>query len=187
MSAWASIMGNTPQWTEAVWAPLEAIRQKVGLVVKGCADVTPQLLREAEVVLWFSFTLAASWPEHEDMTPAALAVFQLGALDSAPEPWRTLIWSAGCNLVSTAPAEHCERAIDWMLQRSPQGGSAELLQHTELPYARALEMTCRHMPSTTVQVVVAERLMTMALAPSSNFHEQSPRLGFFSSVRCRAP
>eukprot|EP00927_Polykrikos_kofoidii_P034121 TRINITY_DN28952_c0_g2_i1.p1 TRINITY_DN28952_c0_g2~~TRINITY_DN28952_c0_g2_i1.p1 ORF type:complete len:984 (-),score=189.48 TRINITY_DN28952_c0_g2_i1:61-2781(-) len=182
VAAWARLVGDGPAWQEALWAPLQNVGRRLA---PGATVVWEEsLLREVEVVLWFSATLAASWRESADTSapPAAVAVLELGpALDSAPAPWRALLWCAACSLASTAPAEQCPRLIEWMLQRSPQqaaNGSVELLALTELSYATAVEMACRLLPDGGGgNGAVTERIAALALAemPASMLHDDSSK------------
>ncbi|CAE8634533.1 unnamed protein product [Polarella glacialis] len=171
-AAWASLVGGQEAWQEATWAPLKGIATR--LAAGGSDEL---LAREAEVVLWFSFTLAASWPERAGSAPAAAAVLEFAdSLDRFPPPWRALLWTQACSLASTAPAAQCPRLIEWMLQRPPQAaGSPELLEFTELPYASALEMACRQLPADgPAHAAVAERFLTLALeVPTASLHGQS--------------
>lgn len=176
LCAWASLIGDSGAWHEATWAPLKGIGKQFISAGEGGQVLAEDLMREAEVVLWFSSTLAASWPERAGAPPAATAVLELRHMDGAPEPWRTLLWSAACNLAATAPAEHCPRLIEWMLERSPyMEQSHSLLEFTELSYAQSLEMACRQLPRNATHTLAAQRMLQLALAevPPNALHKDS--------------
>eukprot|EP00439_Symbiodinium_sp_Y106_P059594 s4489_g8.t1 len=169
ISAWAALMGESAVWAEATWEPLKSMTQR--LATQGQSE---SLAKEAEVTLWFSYTLAASWRER---TPAAAAVLDVGdRLDSFPAPWRSLLWMQASCLASTGPSELSTRLLEWMLQRPPQlAGAPVLLSMTELPYASSLEMACRQLPATAAFGTAAERLLRLALieVPVNQLHPQS--------------
>ncbi|CAJ1380768.1 unnamed protein product [Effrenium voratum] len=168
LAAWAGLVGDSSAWSAATWAPLH-------LVARQLAVNSPQesLAQEVEVVLWFSFTLAASWPEQN--APAAAVVLEINdQLDSFPPTWRALLWMQACCLASTAPPQLCPRLIEWMLQRPPHvAGANELLEITELPYACSLEMACRQLGNITSEAA-AERLLSLAFeVPVEHLHPHS--------------
>jgi len=182
LTAWAELVGDSSAWQEATWAPLHQIGTHLTSSVG--TEMPEEVWREAEVVLWFSATLAASWPgakaggAEATTPPPAAAVLELGGiLDSAPESWRVLLWSAACSLAATAPAEYSAGMVEWVLARPPMAaGTPELLQLVELPYAEALAMLCRNLQSTdTCDTAVGERLAAMAFEerPVDALHEDS--------------
>ncbi|CAE7562491.1 unnamed protein product [Symbiodinium natans] len=169
IAAWAALMGETTAWVEATWTPLQNIKQRLS-----AERPSETLAKDVEVTLWFSYTLAASWPERS--APAAAVVLEIGdRLDGFPPPWRSLLWMQACCLASTGPSHLSTRLIEWMLQRPPQLADAPaLLGMTELPYASSLEMACRQLPPTAAFAMAAERLLGLALAEiPANQHPQS--------------
>jgi len=178
VAAWAILVGESPGWLEATWAPLHHVGQRLANGQNG-EPFADDFWSELEVVLWFSYTIAASWPEHAGAVPVASAVPELSAIDGAPEPWRALLWASACSLASTGPSEHCPALVEWMLRRPPgESGSPDLLELTELPYASAVEIACRHLPAGgTAHVAAAERLAALAFseAPASALHEDSSK------------
>mmetsp|Transcript_46141 Transcript_46141/g.147360 ORF Transcript_46141/g.147360 Transcript_46141/m.147360 type:complete len:996 (+) Transcript_46141:54-3041(+) len=177
LAAWASLMGDSVAWHQATWAPLERVGRQ--LTAAGAGGLSEDVLREAEVILWLSFTLAASWPEKVGAAPAANAVLELGpAIDAAPEPWRSLLCSAACELAATGPPEKSPQFLEWMLLRPPySAGSLPLLEFTELPFAQALEQTCKQLPPEFSHASAAERVLQLALAevPPSALHRHSSK------------
>jgi len=182
LTAWAELVGDSSAWQEATWAPLHQIGTHLTSSVG--TEMPEEVWREAEAVLWFSATLAASWPgakaggAEATTPPPAAAVLELGGiLDSAPESWRALLWSAACSLAATAPAEYSAGMVEWVLARPPMAaGTTELRQFVELPYAEALSTLCRNFQSTgACDTAVGERLAAMAFEerPVHALHEDS--------------
>lgn len=175
LAHWAHLVGDSPAWQESTWAPLE----RVGRALASATSVDQTLAAEAEVVLWFSFTLAASWPEDTAPLPAAAAVLELVGLDNAPPPWRGLLWTQAASLASTGPASQCAALLGWVLQRLPQAaGCHEILHLIEESYAVAVEFLARNLAPDASHPALAERLLTLALADvgsSAGLHRQSPQ------------
>jgi len=134
-------------------------------------------------VLWFSATLASSWPEQADEVPVKLVLPELGMIDAAPYPWQPLLWSSACSFAAKAPAEHCQELLQWMLQRSPAsaltGGSMDsaILELTELQYSQALEVVSRQLTKGEVHLLVGDRFAAMALDtfPYGTGHKDSTK------------
>lgn len=177
IAAWAGLIGDSPAWHNVTWAPLHRIGQRLSAGIEGKLD--EDVLREAEVVLWMSFTLASSWQERANSVPAALAVLEISqAISISPEPWRSLLRSSACDLASTGPRDHLPMLIEFMIEHSPYSSgdsSLALLEFTELPFAQALEMACRQLPIDSSHAVAAERVLKLALSevPSSALHRQT--------------
>jgi len=132
------------------------------------------LWSQTEVALWFSGTLAQSWPKTLPMF--ASLVLNLKAIDEAPVTWRALLWSSACSLVATSVPEHSPAVLEWMLQRSPMAaGAVDLFEFVELQYAQAVAGVCQHLPQGNVYAAVGERLFQLAFArwPPSTFHDDS--------------
>ena len=178
LASWAGLIGQSPAWREALWSPLQNVGRQVAAATRAGGALTEQQAREAEVVLWFSGTLAASWHEDEGAAPVSSAVLELGFIDTAPEPWRALLWSAGCTLASTATGALCPQLVEWMIERSPYAaGVPVLLEFTELPFAQALEVACRRLPGAggAAHVKAAEHIAGLALSDAGVLHEHSSR------------
>eukprot|EP00929_Paragymnodinium_shiwhaense_P078670 TRINITY_DN4079_c0_g1_i1.p1 TRINITY_DN4079_c0_g1~~TRINITY_DN4079_c0_g1_i1.p1 ORF type:complete len:1058 (+),score=286.40 TRINITY_DN4079_c0_g1_i1:104-3277(+) len=176
LEAWAPLVGAHGSWHEATWAPLTRIGKI--LLEQPAESHDDDVWREAEVVFWFSSALAASWPENAGSVPVSTAVSQLHAIDAAPTPWRALLWTSGAGLAATAPAEQCAAMLEWMLMRSPMAAdSLELLMLLELPYAQALEKTCRNLPNESKNVNYGERLAALAFAerPPEAVHDDTTK------------
>uniref|UniRef100_A0A7S4QI09 Exportin-1/Importin-beta-like domain-containing protein n=1 Tax=Alexandrium monilatum TaxID=311494 RepID=A0A7S4QI09_9DINO len=181
LSAWAVLVGRSALWQQATWSPLQQVGAR--LTGSGAEPLPEEAYREAEAVLWFSGTLAESWPGAMDgpggaVLPPASAVLELGAaLDAAPEQWRPLLWAAASSLARTGPAEYCQRLLEWTLQRPPTSSCyPELVQLVELPYAESIERLCRHLSTAgEVHVAVGERLAALAFEarPAAALHEDS--------------
>jgi len=181
LAAWGALVGQAPAWQEATWAPLQQVGAR--LTANAGGPLTESDWRDAEAVLWFSAALAESCPAaakgvEGGAPPPAAAVPELGVvLDTAPEPWRALLWSASASLAATVPAEQSQRLLEWALQRPPMAVCAlDLLQLVELPYAEALERLCRHVPGSGAALApVGERLAALAFEqrPSTALHEDS--------------
>mmetsp|Transcript_66265 Transcript_66265/g.188169 ORF Transcript_66265/g.188169 Transcript_66265/m.188169 type:complete len:821 (-) Transcript_66265:477-2939(-) len=185
LTSWALLVGESSAWREAAWHPLQQVGTR--LTASAGTALTEDVWREAEAVLWFSAALVESWPavaassEGVVPLPAAAVLGLSAALDSAPESWRVLLWSAACSLAATAPAEHCTKVMDWALQRPPMAVCAPgLLQLVELPYAEALERLCRHLPALgAANALVGERLAALA------FEGRSSAALHADSVKCQ--
>jgi len=111
--------------------------------------------------------------------PAAVALVELQSMmDEAPEPWQTWLWAAGSALAATAPAEHCQSMIEWMLPRAPWKTFApELLEITELPFAEGMEQLCRMLPAGQPHIALGEQLVMLAFAerPQLGVHADTVR------------
>lgn len=178
VAGWAAIFGGMQAWEEAIWQPLRRVRDACTEDAHMSDTAVLEVSRATEVAMWWAATLAAS--AHETGPACAgSAVVEFRFLDSAPFPWRALLWSSACSLASTATGAVCLRLLAWMLERPPCASHAEtpwLLRHTELPYAQQVEMLCRQLPPGS-HLEIAERLARLALepAPPGTLHEDSAR------------
>lgn len=193
IAAWAALLGQAhaqaqaaqlqmeaQAWFEAAWSPLQRLCQ--GLPT--CSMEAEDVCVGAEVVLWFSASLAVNWPDQAEAVPVKQVLPALGAIDTAPYPWRPLMWSSACSFAAKAPAEHSLELLEWMLERSPVSvGSMpdhpvnDIQELTELAYAQALEVVSRQLPSGVVHVAVGDRLATLAMEtfPYGTGHKDSAK------------
>jgi hypothetical protein len=183
IAAWAALLGEaqsqakaaqleleTQRWFEAAWSPLHRLCQTLREVCQPGVEMSDDICAGAEVTLWFSATLASSWPEQADNVPVKLVLPELAMIDIAPYPWQPLLWSSACSFSAKAPAEHCQELLQWMLQRPPttaykppDSSVSDIQELTELQYSQALEMVSRNLPSGEVHVSVGDRFAAMAL------------------------
>lgn len=173
LASWALLVGDGPAWQEALWSPLKNLEE--GLIKNG-NDVSVADMCAAEAVLWFSGTLAACDQNHSISASVVSSVLEFKVIDAVGH-MRPGLWSAACTLVAAAQPEHLPRVIEWMLDRSPYAaGTLDLLEFTELPYARSLESACRNLPQGDVtHLAAAERIASLALTqvPANALHEHS--------------
>lgn len=188
---WAALAGNPRAWSEELLLPLRRVEASLaGLCSSGGEEfMAEDLARDIEVVLWFFGAVCNSMPEgcpgaSDAAAAAGLAVQslapQLSGLDFAIPPWRALLWSSACSMaaaVNRCNAPDSEPVLlEWMLQRPPsEAGAPEMLEITELQYAKALEATCQRLPSGSAHPAVGERLFTLAFAEWDPASQQEER------------
>lgn len=164
VAEWAHIFGGTSAWEEVMWQPLRCVSQSID----ACSTTSPslQLCWSTEVAMWWAATLAAS--AHERNSPCVgSAVLELGLLDAAPAAWRALLWFTASGLACSALGDVCQQLLPWVLDRSPAITRAQvpwIPRHTELGYARAVELLARQLPAGT-HMQHAERIARLALEP----------------------
>eukprot|EP00931_Biecheleriopsis_adriatica_P089323 TRINITY_DN63478_c0_g1_i1.p1 TRINITY_DN63478_c0_g1~~TRINITY_DN63478_c0_g1_i1.p1 ORF type:complete len:1052 (-),score=280.09 TRINITY_DN63478_c0_g1_i1:39-3194(-) len=181
---WAAIVSKGARSSE-FWAPLQNVEAQLRGVCEGAADGNAYfdgiVAEDVEVVLWFFGAICGSLPEDSGVS---IALPQLAGLDTAPAPWRALLWSAACKLataINTSQALSSEEngpvMLEWMLERPPsKAGEPCMLEVTELPYAQALEAACKRLPAGAAQPAVGETLFMLAFAswnPSSTQDERN--------------
>jgi hypothetical protein len=198
IAAWAALLGEahsqakaaqleheTQRWFEAAWSPLHRLCQRLREVCQTPgAAMSEEICSGSEVVLWFSATLAGSWPDQADEVPVKLVLPELGMIDIANYPWQPLLWSSACSFAAKAPAEHAKELLQWMLQRSPAAALTlqdhpvnDIMELTELQYAQALETVSRQLPRGDVHVAAGDRFAAMALDtfPYGTGHKDSTK------------
>ncbi|CAK9040354.1 Uncharacterized protein SCF082_LOCUS23500 [Durusdinium trenchii] len=185
---WAALLSNADTWMAELWGPLQELEKRlVAMTEQDEGFMSVELARDVEAVIWFFGAFCSCLPEGQTTAAQAASqavstlIPQLHQLDSALPPWTALLWSSVCRfgaaVNSKLPAGMEPILLEWMLDRPPaNAGAPEMLEVTELPYAKALEVACQRLPDTAANSIIGEKLSMLAFGswdPSAMIEERT--------------